>query len=122
MYRVIQSIEYSTLQLAGREGFEPSIQFYPYTFLAGKRFRPLSHLPRWLNFDSLDFKKSSLNIFPCKEIFANGFFASIGKLNSYKSSCRFYNISISKFCVRNQISNKKGFIRSISLWLGSILR
>lgn len=29
---------------AEREGFEPSIQFYLYTSLAGTRFRPLSHL------------------------------------------------------------------------------
>jgi hypothetical protein len=29
--------------MAEKEGFEPSIQFYPYTFLAGKRLRPLGH-------------------------------------------------------------------------------
>lgn len=28
------------LNLAEREGFEPSIQFYPYTRLAGERLRP----------------------------------------------------------------------------------
>jgi hypothetical protein len=30
--------------VAEREGFEPSIQVSPNTYLAGKRFRPLSHL------------------------------------------------------------------------------
>ena len=29
-----------------REGFEPSIRFYPYTRLAGVRLRPLGHLSR----------------------------------------------------------------------------
>ena len=36
------------LIMAEREGFEPSIQFDPYTFLAGKRFQPLSHLSVWI--------------------------------------------------------------------------
>src|SRR3989344_9560802 len=33
-------------RMAEREGFEPSIRFYPYTTLAVWCFRPLSHLSR----------------------------------------------------------------------------
>jgi hypothetical protein len=30
--------------MAERKGFEPLIQFYPYTFLAGRCLQPLGHL------------------------------------------------------------------------------
>ncbi len=43
-----------TTIMAEREGFEPSIQFYSYTFLAGKRFRPLSHLSKVKNLTNTD--------------------------------------------------------------------
>ncbi len=35
--------------LAERTGFEPAVRFDPYTGLANRRFRPLSHLSRWVS-------------------------------------------------------------------------
>ncbi len=34
--------------MAEREGFEPSMEFYPHTPLAGERLQPLGHLSRLL--------------------------------------------------------------------------
>ena len=34
------------LSMAEREGFEPSVEFYPHTRLAGEHHRPLGHLSR----------------------------------------------------------------------------
>ena len=43
-------VQSAVLYLAEREGFEPSIQFDPYTPLAGEPLRPLGHLSESLQF------------------------------------------------------------------------
>ncbi len=40
----MQVITVPVPKMAEREGFEPSMEFYPHTPLAGERLRPLGHL------------------------------------------------------------------------------
>ncbi len=42
------TFNYKVKNMAEREGFEPSKDVYALTPLAGERFRPLSHLSKWI--------------------------------------------------------------------------
>ncbi len=48
--------------MAETEGFEPSMQYYPHTPLAGERFQPLSHVSKHVLNLYAEQSKTQINI------------------------------------------------------------